>query len=413
MHALQRRSAQTAAALSAQGLANTLWAYSTMQKKQVDAGFLILSGCADGLVGSLEARGEAIAGTLNPQEATNILWAFATLKRRPTARLLQALERNTEAMTSRYNSQDVANTLWAYASIQTKPGERLAQALERRLEVISRDFTPQEVANTLWAFTMLGIIPGESAMRALERRAREIAVLFNSQEVANMLWAASFLSIHIPDAARRLVRTLDGTVSLVNFDSVQACLQLRQFFITCDLEEALRCASLPAGLTALRARMRGGSGIAAGEGGGEEVTLWEGVAPVRTRASWRQQQVSQALRELGLSVHDEFRCPKSGYSIDMLVHAPRGGEEGSSIGGKGVWGSSQTWAIEFDGPSHFLACKAPTGATLMKRRHLELLGYTLVSLSILPSLLALRMQRRPLELFLYGLTRLLSRTKKH
>jgi hypothetical protein len=36
-------------------------------------------------------------------------------------------------------------------------------------------------------------------------------------------------------------------------------------------------------------------------------------------------------------------------------------------------------AIDFDGPSHFLACKAPTGATLIKRRHLELLGYFLVS----------------------------------
>ncbi len=39
------------------------------------------------------------------------------------------------------------------------------------------------------------------------------------------------------------------------------------------------------------------------------------------------------------------------------------------------------WAIEFDGPSPFLACacKAPTGETLMKRRHVELLGYILVS----------------------------------
>ena len=37
-------------------------------------------------------------------------------------------------------------------------------------------------------------------------------------------------------------------------------------------------------------------------------------------------------------------------------------------------------AIEYDGPSHFLACKAATGATLIKRRHLELLGYKLVSL---------------------------------
>ncbi len=37
-----------------------------------------------------------------------------------------------------------------------------------------------------------------------------------------------------------------------------------------------------------------------------------------------------------------------------------------------------TWAVEFDGPSHFLTSRAPTGATLLKRRHLELLGHALV-----------------------------------
>ena len=35
--------------------------------------------------------------------------------------------------------------------------------------------------------------------------------------------------------------------------------------------------------------------------------------------------------------------------------------------------------MEFDGPSHFLACRSAKGLTLMKRRHLELLGYRLVS----------------------------------
>jgi hypothetical protein len=32
--------------------------------------------------------------------------------------------------------------------------------------------------------------------------------------------------------------------------------------------------------------------------------------------------------------------------------------------------------VKFDGLSHFLTCRFPVGATLMKRRHLELLGYT-------------------------------------
>ena len=35
--------------------------------------------------------------------------------------------------------------------------------------------------------------------------------------------------------------------------------------------------------------------------------------------------------------------------------------------------------MEFDSPSHFLASGAPTGATLLKRRYLQLLGHALVS----------------------------------
>jgi len=83
--------------------------------------------------------------------------------------------------------------------------------------------------------------------------------------------------------------------------------------------------------------------------------------------------VSETLRHMGLSVEDEVRCPKSGYSIDMIVHGSTleiGGER--SIGGG-------LWAVEFDGPSHFLASGAPTGATLLKRWHLRVMGHALVS----------------------------------
>ncbi len=52
--------------------------------------------------------------------------------------------------------------------------------------------------------------------------------------------------------------------------------------------------------------------------------------------------MGDTLRGMGLSVEDEFRCPKSGYSIDMRVHDRR------------VNAKSSTGAVEFDGPSLFL-----------------------------------------------------------
>jgi hypothetical protein len=48
------------------------------------------------------------------------------------------------------------------------------------------------------------------------------------------------------------------------------------------------------------------------------------------------------------------------------------------MGGEGS-SSTLTWAVKFDGPSHFLASRTPTGATLLKRLHLELLGHALVT----------------------------------
>jgi hypothetical protein len=78
----------------------------------------------------------------------------------------------------------------------------------------------------------------------------------------------------------------------------------------------------------------------------------------RAQPSTSQQQVSDTPRGMGLLVEDEFLCPKSGYSIDMRVQ-----DKCRDLG-----------AIEFDESSHFLACTAPTGVNLIKRRHLKMLG---------------------------------------
>jgi hypothetical protein len=84
-------------------------------------------------------------------------------------------------------------------------------------------------------------------------------------------------------------------------------------------------------------------------------TCREAFEGEQIRPSASQQQVSETLRHMGLSVEDEVRCPKSGYSMDMIVHNSgrgMGGERSSSTG---------MWAVEFDGPLHFLKSRAPTG----------------------------------------------------
>ena len=59
--------------------------------------------------------------------------------------------------------------------------------------------------------------------------------------------------------------------------------------------------------------------------------------------------MSQALRKgLGLRVQDEYQCPKSGYSIDMLVIDTHARPSGTSAGTCTTGGGS-SWAVEMDG----------------------------------------------------------------
>ena len=118
--------------------------------------------------------------------------------------------------------------------------------------------------------------------------------------------------------------------------------QLYQFFVWCSLEPRL-CVEEINDMRSLKATYR---------------LAFEGT---QTNPSAAQQRVSKTLRDMGLSVEDEDHCPKSGYSIDMLVHVHE-----SALETGGERSSGRTWALEFDGPSHFLASGAPTGATLLK-----------------------------------------------
>ena len=73
---------------------------------------------------------------------------------------------------------------------------------------------------------------------------------------------------------------------------------------------------------------------------------------VRGHTDNTQQQVSETLRHMGLSVEDEVRCPKSGYSIDMVTHVRDIKEKAGERNSRG-----KVWAVEFDGPWHFLAAR--------------------------------------------------------
>ncbi len=198
-------------------------------------------------------------------------------------------------------------------------------------------------------------------MGQLEGRAEAIAISgeFNSQDLANTLLSmcffctldsdldCGFLSFVVSVASRR------GSQFFAGLNAQRRC-QLHQFFIACDIEESLGLRLLDS-IYALKVDLG--------------PACKEVFHAAHAQPSTNQQQVSDTLRGMGLWVEDEFQCPKSGCSIDMRVQDCKDNRADLGVG----------WVIEFDGASHFLECKVPTGANLIKRRHLELLGYILVS----------------------------------
>ncbi|KAJ1489156.1 hypothetical protein T484DRAFT_3524169 [Baffinella frigidus] len=93
-----------------------------------------------------------------------------------------------------------------------------------------------------------------------------------------------------------------------------------------------------------------------------------------------QAGVAQALRMLfpELEFEEEFVDPESGYSIDVRATG-RGAGHASHRGSRA---EDRGWAVEVDGPTHFLkgeSWREPSGSTLLKRTQLEQLGYTAVS----------------------------------
>ena len=141
-------------------------------------------------------------------------------------------------------------------------------------------------------------------LRWISPRVEAPAGTFNAQDVANSLWAACvFVLLFDPGQGWRWVHALvQRLVSLgeaASFNTAQLC-QVHQFSVGCSMEPRLRMETVN-DMRALKEACR------------------KAFECAKSAPSATQQQVSETLRQMGLSVEDEARCSKSGYSIDMAV----------------------------------------------------------------------------------------------
>jgi len=323
--------------LGSQAVSVLLWAFAT------------LGHCpSDELMQKLEARTEHPSVQLTAQGASNILWAYGTFGQKPGCTVLAKIGAAAARHMDTCTQQNLANLLWAYAKMQVMPEQDVCTACEQRIRATGREFGIRYLANILWAYATLGLVPACTEMEVLTAAVCSSSKAYNMQDTTNVLWAMTVFAVleKRADVHRSMdavcTRLLSPTV-LAGANKENLC-QLHQLFVTMDM------LGRPAVHDACAARCR------------------KAFIESSARASQKQLQVARVLRQMGLKVQEEDVCAKSGYSIDMRV--------------EGWFPCAQKRAvvsIEFDGPSHFLTNRAPTGNTVLKHAHLRHFGHVFVS----------------------------------
>ncbi|KAJ1465296.1 RAP domain-containing protein, partial [Baffinella frigidus] len=197
------------------------------------------------------------------------------------------------------------------------------------------------------------------------RRATATAGAFEPQGVANFLWALTVMGEGVDGSLGVLIDRLAACVlELRDTLTLEARSQLHQWLLSCELD-LVSGAFLPSGVARVKQDM-----------GDDCLQAFSGQA---TRDSQLQREVVAALRRAvpDVEIEEEYRDARSGYSIDVLVRRRSAG--GSSGGVKSLEEPAGEWAVEVDGPFHFLGDgRTPSGSTLLKRKQLGQLGYTVV-----------------------------------
>jgi len=299
----------------------------------------------------------------------NVATAFGTMAKvgsrgRGDPRTAKAKRAAVVALTERalqqledFKPQNVANTLWALAKMRVEADKRLLRALSLRATASAADFKPQEVANTLWAFATMGVKADKRLLEALSHRATASAADFKPQEVENTLWAFCLLQ---PSLLPGLCGTLlSGGREL----GEMASCQLHQVFVTMQLKEEL-WSKVPPNVRTVHSEI-----------GGDCKQQFQQRQPM---VSGFQREVSAAVRSMGLELIEEAVDEESSYSLDILLRKDAADAPSYALEAK------SGWAVEVNGPSHYVQNlkgeSRPNGSTLLKQRHLEGLGYALISI---------------------------------
>ena len=325
--------------MSAGECSNLLWSYGNLR---FDPGIDVLKSVSELL---LRTKREDMNLTI----ISNTLWAFANFDYLPRNEVMEHMlkvskfyfDQNEEAITT----QSLSNIGWSLANLSYIPDDDVMQSIAARaLTEVKKDaFTEQGLSNMVWSWATLGVDPGAEVMREFSNAIAKRLAAFTSQGLSNSLWAFSVLE-HWPeswvvDKFRTRILEMDGKMNYK--------IDLTQLFIA-DLtfSHFTEFGALITSPTMRESAER----------------AWTELSCSKVIISSMHREVSESLNEMGVPHQIEFVTNDGLFSLDIVL-------KGRQV------------AIEVDGPSHFARNKPQRrlGSDYLRRRYLESRGWTVVN----------------------------------
>lgn len=108
------------------------------------------------LWGAVLAEVDRKLGSFQPQGIANIMWAFSTLDYHPPRSVVARLLHAAAPILPRFEPQHLSITVYACALLAYDPGQGFLAAVARAAASRVADFKPQELSNLLWGMARLG-----------------------------------------------------------------------------------------------------------------------------------------------------------------------------------------------------------------------------------------------------------------
>mmetsp|Transcript_122442 Transcript_122442/g.280597 ORF Transcript_122442/g.280597 Transcript_122442/m.280597 type:complete len:573 (-) Transcript_122442:214-1932(-) len=174
---LVRLTHQKLGELTAQGVANTLWAVGTMQLPMEEE---------PKFIADVIAAAEEHVESFTPQALANTAWACATMNWQHST-LLGKVQRSCVASFSSFNPQDLSNIAWAFGTLGFLSQAFLDGTAKVALPMVAA-CKPGEMANIVWAFARANQRPKELFDRVAEVVTSSADGL-NSQALCTIAWS--------------------------------------------------------------------------------------------------------------------------------------------------------------------------------------------------------------------------------